>query len=80
MLVEQHRDIGGRSFTRESLQGREAHHEGRHFVFIKEYDLVGVCLVISKVTVTPEQSVEQLCDIVDDDVEFLMQDPQLRSS
>ena len=77
VLVQKHGDVGGRSLAAETLQGREAHHDGGHFVLVDEDDLVGKRLVVADAAVAAEEAVKQLCDVLDYEVLLQMADAQM---
>ena len=77
VLVQQHGDVGGRSFAAETLQRREAHHHGGHLVFVDEDYLVGKRLVVADAAVAAEEAVKQLCDVLDYEILLQMADAQM---
>ena len=77
VLVEQHGDIGRRRLTAQALERREAHHDGGHLVFVHEHDLVGEFLVVADAAVAAEETVEQLCHVLDDEILFQVTDTQV---
>lgn len=80
VLIEKHRNIGGRRLAAEALQRREAHHHGRHLVFIDEHDLVGKLLVIADAPVAAEEAVKQLRHVLDYQILLQMADAQMLSA
>ena len=77
VLVEQHGDIGRRRLTAQALERREAHHDGGHLVFVHEHDLVGEFLVLADAAVAAEETVEQLCHVLDDKILLQVADAQI---
>ena len=77
VLVQKHGDVGGRGLAAKTLQGREAHHDGGHLVFIDENDLVGELLVVADAAVAAEETVKQLCDVLDYEILLQMADAQM---
>ena len=68
MLVQQHGDIGGGSLPAQTLDGGKAHEHGGHFVFVHQHDLLGKLLVVSDAPIPPEQVVQELRHVLDDQI------------
>ena len=77
MLVQQNGYIGGRCLTAQYLQGREAHHDRGHLIFIHKDDSLREFLIIADAAVTAEQVFQQLGDVIDNKVLLCMADPQI---
>ena len=77
MLVQKYGDIGGRGLAAETLQRREAHHNGGHLVFVDKDDLVGELLVVADAAVAAEKTVKQLCDVLNYEILLQMADAQM---
>ena len=80
VLIQQHRYIDRRRLTAQSLQGREAHHHGRHLIFVHQDYLVRQLLVVADAAVCLEQIVQKLRHVRHNQVELGMGDTKLRTA
>ena len=77
VLVQQNGHIGRGGLPAQALQSGEAHHDGGHFVFVHQDHLFGEFRVVADAAVTPEQVVQELCHILDDQVLLCVADAQV---
>ena len=61
----------------QALQGGEAHHNGRHLVLVQQHHPVGKGPVVADAAVPPEELVQSLGDLPDDQAVFQVGDPQV---
>ena len=78
-LVQQNRNIGGSDFAAEGNQSGKAHHDGLHFVFVHQNDLLGKLRIVADAAVAAEELVQKLCNVLDDQVLLHMADTQMLS-
>ena len=77
MLVQQHGDIGGGGLPAQTLDGGKAHEHCGHLVFVHQHHFLGELLVVADAPVSPEQVVQELCHVLNDQILLQMADAQI---
>ena len=76
-LVQKDGNIGGGNLPAEGNQGGEAHHDGLHLVLIHQDNLLGKLRIVADAAVPPEELVQQLCHILNDQILLHVADAQM---
>ena len=76
-LVQQDRDIGRGDLPAEGHQGRKAHHDGLHLVLIHQDNLFGKLRIVADTPVAPEELIQQLGHVFNDQILLHMADPKV---
>ena len=78
-LIQEHRDIGGGGLPAQTFQSGEAHHHGGHLILVHQHHFFGELGVVADAAVAPEQVVQKLCHILDDQILLCVADAQVFS-
>ena len=76
-LIQEHRDIGGGGLPAQAFQSGEAHHHGGHLVLVHQHHLFRELGVVADAAVAPEQIVQELSHVLDDQILLCVADAQI---